>query len=1146
MDRTPNPATLRDSLPANPRMMRRAWLKYPGRLDGFAAEAERMLHGPWDQSTDERRLFLADVMDQAKNPNLARLLREESFPALRDALLDEAGTATTALPNDTSLLKAFGVWTLRRSNGTPGPRRVLELAQALRRNGQADLARRLLLHRLWRDRQNLPEVFRELRDELALCTSMASDLAPGPRLEEALDLLHVRGPKAGKSGSKKAKDFSKEAQGLRYRGWIYRRRWEFYHRRRDLKLAARLYASAAKLARDPLDRLKSTADAAYHLDLMAQLDGQMGSREDARQARARADDLRLRALKEAAPEPGQMEPAAQIAGQPLQLYRWLHNVAQLQLGLQEWEKEQVEAADSEDAPAAAEDLAWFQSLPNPLRHLIRARKISGLPAWIKSRKVQEIAERSKVWGVGERYVQALLEKSKKAGDRAEIGRSISKGKLGLGLSGGGFRASLFHLGVLASLAEWDLLQQVEVISSVSGGSIVGAHFYLKLRHLLETRNDAEISRDDYVELVRELIHEFLAGVQKNVRTRVVASPWANLRMLLTHYTRSARAGDLLDRHLFRRIADGRADGSTQGPRLLSDLRIDPPLDSDQSSFNPVRDNWKRQHKVPILILNATSLNTGHCWQFGATWMGESPAAVDPKVDSNDRLRRMDIGREAPPPHDTLRLGHAVAASACVPGLFEPSTLPQLYKKKLVRLVDGGVFDNQGVAGLLEQECRIVLVSDASGQMSAQDQPRGGFLGSTMRSNTILMDRVRQTQFRDLRARRQSGQLDGLSYVHLKQDLEAGTVDWLGCDDPKPAMTSGEVPGYGIPKPTQALLAGIRTDLDSFCDTEAYALMYSGYRMMTAECKRLSLSRSELISAETKVDDERAESGAAVGVDWPFLCVEDRLTDEATSDSRFASILEVGGQGAFKIWRLWRRGRPAAKWTAGAAALLPLAWLAWLYASWLIRVDPQATLGVSQILLALLPLAAAALLLVPPLRALLARLTRLLVFGVLGMAAAWIHLVVFDPLYLRYGREPAGFARRLLYEASREAAQGRAKKAQRKARRALAILRRVSAPSTPGEKAGHDSPWLSQVGLARALAILGDHRQAASRLREVADRLETAAAAMTEQAEQRGDRTRCRRRQEKLLRRRAYVEHLASQLGEGGADAATAVDQATAG
>ncbi|MCI0733366.1 MAG: patatin-like phospholipase family protein, partial [Methylococcaceae bacterium] len=66
----------------------------------------------------------------------------------------------------------------------------------------------------------------------------------------------------------------------------------------------------------------------------------------------------------------------------------------------------------------------------------------------------------------------------------------SADKLGLALSGGGFRAALFHIGTLARLAELDLLRHVQVLSTVSGGSIIGAMYYLKLKQLLEeTRPD---------------------------------------------------------------------------------------------------------------------------------------------------------------------------------------------------------------------------------------------------------------------------------------------------------------------------------------------------------------------------------------------------------------------------------------------------------------------------------------------------------------------------------------------------------------------------------------------------------------------------------------------------------------------------------
>jgi predicted acylesterase/phospholipase RssA len=46
-------------------------------------------------------------------------------------------------------------------------------------------------------------------------------------------------------------------------------------------------------------------------------------------------------------------------------------------------------------------------------------------------------------------------------------------RLGLALSGGGFRASAFHLGTLAALDELGLLSQISNLSTVSGGTIAG-------------------------------------------------------------------------------------------------------------------------------------------------------------------------------------------------------------------------------------------------------------------------------------------------------------------------------------------------------------------------------------------------------------------------------------------------------------------------------------------------------------------------------------------------------------------------------------------------------------------------------------------------------------------------------------------------
>jgi predicted acylesterase/phospholipase RssA len=73
---------------------------------------------------------------------------------------------------------------------------------------------------------------------------------------------------------------------------------------------------------------------------------------------------------------------------------------------------------------------------------------------------------------------------------------------GIALSGGGFRASFFHLGVLARLAEIDALRSMEILSTVSGGSILGGALYLKLKRLLESKEDGEIRRQDYLQCLR--------------------------------------------------------------------------------------------------------------------------------------------------------------------------------------------------------------------------------------------------------------------------------------------------------------------------------------------------------------------------------------------------------------------------------------------------------------------------------------------------------------------------------------------------------------------------------------------------------------------------------------------------------------------
>lgn len=56
-------------------------------------------------------------------------------------------------------------------------------------------------------------------------------------------------------------------------------------------------------------------------------------------------------------------------------------------------------------------------------------------------------------------------------------------QVGLALSGGGFRATLFHLGSLTRLNELGWLRRLSLISACSGGAITAAWLGLRWQHL---------------------------------------------------------------------------------------------------------------------------------------------------------------------------------------------------------------------------------------------------------------------------------------------------------------------------------------------------------------------------------------------------------------------------------------------------------------------------------------------------------------------------------------------------------------------------------------------------------------------------------------------------------------------------------------
>ena len=66
-------------------------------------------------------------------------------------------------------------------------------------------------------------------------------------------------------------------------------------------------------------------------------------------------------------------------------------------------------------------------------------------------------------------------------------------RIGLALSGGGFRASIFHLGVIRRLEELGIMKYVHTISAVSGGSIIAAYYVIEMEKRLRHRRE-ELAR----------------------------------------------------------------------------------------------------------------------------------------------------------------------------------------------------------------------------------------------------------------------------------------------------------------------------------------------------------------------------------------------------------------------------------------------------------------------------------------------------------------------------------------------------------------------------------------------------------------------------------------------------------------------------
>jgi NTE family protein len=342
--------------------------------------------------------------------------------------------------------------------------------------------------------------------------------------------------------------------------------------------------------------------------------------------------------------------------------------------------------------------------------------------------------------------------------------------IGVCLSGGGFRASLYALGALRYLAEAGRLDRVVSVSAVSGGSIAAAATADKWTRYLQAGGGGEA---------------FVSAVDAPFRNTVTSTSlrrrWM-LGTLLAVIPMTGGRGGAYARALQRVLYD---------TKRVADL--------------PQNPDW---------IFTSTDLTKGRAFRIAPAYTGS-----------------WDYGYLEPTP-SRIKLGEAVAASAAFPPSFTVVNLrtsalpfPKRRPRGKLSLVDGGVYDNLGLEwfqGWDEDALRpgsatkpdFTIVANASGLLAERDKrffPLGAFARDlSIQYQQSLSARIRWNHG-DLVRRPGTG-----VYMAIKWDPRtAPAVD--------PAAAAGALPSELI-RP----LALLRTDLDRFSREEADLLSYHAY------------------------------------------------------------------------------------------------------------------------------------------------------------------------------------------------------------------------------------------------------------------------------------------------------------------------------
>jgi NTE family protein len=279
--------------------------------------------------------------------------------------------------------------------------------------------------------------------------------------------------------------------------------------------------------------------------------------------------------------------------------------------------------------------------------------------------------------------------------------------MGLALSGGGFRATLFGLGSLWRLNELGLLLKMTRITSVSGGSLAAG---VLAAHWKDLNFSADGRATNFEQVVVARLREFCRRTLD----------WKVALLGLVPFLSAARlASKSYARHLTR-MGDGR--GAT-----LADLPA--------------------KGLGPDFVFYATCMQTGSSFRFSREGLYDWKLGYVPKVD--------------------VPLATAMAASAGFPPVLAPLKLktdptmwrgekavsglkdPDAIRRSLI-LSDGGVYDNMGIEALWKT-MQWVLVSDAGAPFEFTRSSWANWFGQLGRVRDVLIQQTRALRKRMLMA-----------------------------------------------------------------------------------------------------------------------------------------------------------------------------------------------------------------------------------------------------------------------------------------------------------------------------------------------------------------------------------------------------------